>query len=206
LNDSSIVDLYVDYERGKMVWRIVNKSTTALSGFAVAINKNAIGFCVDGRVEFPNVIEGGDVQEIVVPLKVDGSAVGNFDKSDLQIALRTNQGTIYALDEIPAQIATAGEGKIEQDEFRRLFQVYSAVVSTRVEDAIVGDDSDLNSVNVFVVGRNGAKTYVSLSLCGQVFVGELTQEKESIVVNIKGESAQLFPVIQVSARALFSKK
>jgi hypothetical protein len=206
LSESSALDVFADFERGRMFWRMVNKGGPGLSGFALAMNKNAIGLSVAGDVDFPAGLEPGDVQEVVVPLRIDAAAAGNFDTPELQIALRTSAGTVYARDDIPGQIATGPEGKIDQAEFRRLFQVHAAVLNTRVEDAAVADEPELNAANVFVVGRNGPKTYVSFGIRGQIFVGELNQEKDSIVVNVKGESQQLFPVIQVSARALFAKK
>jgi vesicle coat complex subunit len=206
LNDNSIVDLYADYDYGKMYWRIVNKSPGTLTGFACAINRNSVGIALDGVPNFPSGIEFGDVQEVTIPVKLDAAAVGNFDKSDLQIALKISEGTVYALDKIPGQIATVPQGQISQDQFRQLFQSYSAAFTTTIDDAIVAEEKQLNAINVFVVGRNGPKTYISFAFPQNVFVGELTQEKDSITVNIKGESQQLFPVIEASARALFSKK
>ena len=156
---------------------------------------------VDRTVEF------GDVAEITVPIKIDSAAVGNTDKKDLQIALRTSQGNIYAVEPIPAQVATLPEGKVSQDQFRQYFQTYTASMTTVVEDAPVADDATLSGSNIFVVGKNGSRTYVSFALPGpQIFVGELNQTGDNIGVSIKGPSQELFPIIEGSARALFSQK
>jgi hypothetical protein len=145
--------------------------------------------------------------EVTIPLKLDPSFVGNIEKSDFQFALRTSAGQVYALDRIPAQVATIPEGQIDQGQFRQCFQTYGPTFQTVVEDATIAEEKDLNAVNVFVVGRNGPKTYVSFALAtpGNLFVGELEQVAQTVQVNVKGPSNQLFGIIEGSARALFTK-
>ena len=207
LNDNTFMDLFADYDKSNMYLRIVSKSPTSLGQFAFAVNRNALGIVLDGMPQFPASLEFGDVAEITVPIKIDSTAVGNADKKDLQIALRTSQGNIYAVEPIPAQVATLPEGKVSQDQFRQYFQTYTASMTTVVEDAPVGDDATLSSSNIFVVGKNGSRTYVSFALPGpQIFVGELNQTGDNIGVSIKGPSQDLFPFIEGSARALFSQK
>ena len=207
LNDDTAIDLFADYDKHNMYLRMVSKSPTSLSGFAFAVNKNAVGIVVDGTPEFPPSLEFGDSVEITVPIKIDPSTIANQDKKELQMALRTNEGTIYAIDAIPAQVATLPEGKITQDQFRQRFQSYTASMTTLIDDATVADEKQLNETNVFVVGRNGERTYVSFALPGnQIFVGELTQDGQNISVSIKGPSPQLFGILEASSRALFSQK
>ena len=207
LNDSTLVDISADYDRSNMYLRIVSKSPMSLGEFAFAVNRNALGIVIDGTPQFPGSLEFGDVAEVTVPIKIDPLAVGNTDKKELQLALRTNQGNIYGIDPIPAQVATTPDGEISQDQFRQCFQSYTASMTTIVEDAMVGDDATLKSSNVFVVGKNGSRTYVAFALPGpQIFVGELNQDGQNIGVSIKGPSQDMFPIIEVSARALFSQK
>ena len=207
LNDNTFMDLFADYDKSNMYLRIVSKSPTSLGQFAFAVNRNALGIVLDGMPQFPASLEFGDVAEITVPIKIDSAAVGNTDKKDLQIALRTSQGNIYAVEPIPAQVATLPEGKVSQDQFRQYFQTYTASMTTVVEDAPVADDATLSGSNIFVVGKNGSRTYVSFALPGpQIFVGELNQTGDNIGVSIKGPSQELFPIIEGSARALFSQK
>jgi hypothetical protein len=205
LSDNTALDLFADYERGAMYLRIVGK-VERLSEFAFAMNKNAVGLFVRETPAFPAVLEFGEVEEVVVPLGIDVSQIGFPEKSDLQLALRTNLGPIYAVDAIPGQIATVEEGEIGQEQFRQRFQAYTAATSTNVEDATIASDSQLVANKVFIVGRNANKTYVSFAfLGGRVFVAELTQEKQSVTVGVKGSGSELFQVIEASARALFSQ-
>ena len=207
LNDDTSLDLFADYDRRNMYLRIVSKSPTPISNFAFAVNKNAVGIVLDGTPVFPSSLEFGDTAEITVPIKIDPASVANQDNKSLQLALRTDQGPIYGVDPIPAQVATLPEGKLTQDQFRQYFQTYTATMTTLVDDATVADEKQLVESNVFVVGRNGPKTYVSFALPGnQIFVGELTQDGQNIGVSIKGPSQQLFGVVEASSRALFSQK
>ena len=207
LNDNTALDLFCDYDKSNMYLRMISKSPTTLSQFAFAVNKNALGIVLDGTPRFPESLEFGDVAEVTVPLKVDPLAIANVDKTELQLALRTSQGPIYGLDPIPVLVATQPEGKITQDQFRQYFQTYTASATTVVEGASVADEKTLADMNVFVVGKNGSRTYVSFALPGnQIFVGELNQDGQNIGVSIKGPSQQLFPVIEGGARSLFSQK
>ena len=126
---------------------------------------------------------------------------------ELQIALRTNLATIYAIDKIPAQIATLPQGEVGADNFRQFFASYTASASFVVEDASLADDKQLNEAGIYVVGKNENKTYASFALPpNNVFVVEFTQNPNNFNVAIKGPSPQLFPIIESSARAMFSQK
>lgn len=207
LNDNTFIDLFCDYDKSNMYLRIVNKSPTPLGQFAFAMNKNALGIVINGTPEFPNSLEFGDFADVTVPIRVDPATAANLDKKELQLALRTSEGAIYGLDPIPVEVATVTGGQISQDQFRQYFQSYTASMTTIVEGASVADEKTLNNMNVFVVGRNGSRTYVSFALPGnQIFVGELNQDGQNIGVSIKGPSEQLFPIIEGGARGLFSQK
>jgi hypothetical protein len=206
LINNTFFDLFADYDRGAMYLRIVSKAEQ-LGNFLFAINRNAVGLFVREPPAFPTGLEFGDVAEVTVPLGIDAGQIGSPEKADLQIALSTSAGVIYGIDKIPGEIATVPEGEIGQEGFRQRFAAYTASMATVVEDAAVAPDVQLAAANVFIVGKNANKTYVSFAFPGnQVFVGELTQEKGSFTVGVKGPSNQLFPIIEASARALFSQK
>ena len=130
-----------------------------------------------------------------------------FENTELQIALRTSSGDVFALSRIPVEIALTDVGNISQEAFRQAFQQSTGQSSTTIEDAKIADDNQLSSRHIFVVGKNGSRTYVAFALPGpQIFVGELNQTGDNIGVSIKGPSQELFPIIEGSARALFSQK
>ena len=207
LMDDSVLDLFADYDKTHIYLRIMNKSQSPLSNFAFALNSNSIGLTVTGKPTFPSTLEFGDVAEIEIPATIDPSQCNNFDKQELQIALRTNLATIYAIDKIPAQIATLPQGEVGADNFRQFFASYTASASFVVEDASLADDKQLNEAGIYVVGKNENKTYASFALPpNNVFVVEFTQNPNNFNVAIKGPSPQLFPIIESSARAMFSQK
>jgi len=206
LNTGDILDLSADYDRELMYLKIVNR-VDKLGGLAFALNANALGISVSANPAFPEALEFGEIAEVAVPITVDPAKVGNVGQDRLQIALRTSRGDIFAVDSIPGHIATVPEGRISQDEFRQCFQDCAHKTSVTVGDATVANEQRMNAGNVFVVGKNGPKTFVSFAFLNkEVFVAELTQEGESIVVNVIGPSPQLFAVIKDSARALFAEK
>ncbi|KAK8894807.1 hypothetical protein M9Y10_023245 [Tritrichomonas musculus] len=210
LNDSSNIDVFADYDRSNIYLRVVNKSQSAIGQFAFAVNSNAIGLTLVGQPQFPEELDSGDFCEVNIPIKIDPSAAGNFDKHDLQIALRTSIGTIFALDKVPLQIATLPEniGQLTQDTYRQYFASYTAMMQAVVQDAQVASDEHLKNNHVFVIGKNENKTYVSFALplnnnnC--VFVAELVQSPQSVTVNIKGPNNTYFNIIQQTARELFT--
>lgn len=207
LNDNTNIDLFMDYDRNHIYMRLMNKSPSSIGDFAFALNKNMIGLTVSGNPNFPQSLEFGDVAEIEIPVKIDPTQCANFENNDLQIALRTSFGTLYALDKVPVQIATLPEGEIGGDNFKQYFSTYQAATSFIVEDATVADDQQLREQGIFVVGKNGNKTYVSFALPqNSIFVAELSQIQQNIGVAIKGPSNQMFPAIEACARQMFSQK
>jgi hypothetical protein len=207
LADTSIVDLFADYEQGRMHLRIVNKAAEPLDGLALALNKNPLGIVVaEQQPRLPATIDSGDVGEAAIPLTVDPAQVAT-DRYDLQIALKTSQAVIYAIDRIPAHIAALPEGNIGQEQFKDCFQRFAATTAFVVDDAVIADEQQLTAGRIFVVGRNGNKVYVSFAFAGQqLFVAELSQNGQAIGVAVKAASNALFPVVEASARALFAQK
>jgi hypothetical protein len=205
LKDNTLADVFADYDRHRLHLRIVNKSSQPLGQFQFALNKNILGIAVNGQPNFPDALEFGDVSEVQVPIQIDQAQVGEV--GELQIAIRTNQGNIWAVDRIPAHVATTPDGNLTQDQFRQKFQTLSVAGTTVVDDATVADEKQLNDANVFVVGRNANETYVAFAFVnGQVFLAKLSQEEQKIVINAKGSTPALFSVIEASARALFAQK
>ena len=205
LNDSTTVDAFAAYDKSNVYLRIVNKSPQPIGQFAFAVNSNSIGLTVSGQPMFPAQLDSGDICEVTIPIKINPAAANNFENPNLQIALRTNNGTIFALDNIPAQVATVSQGNIGQDEFKQLFAQYSASFQTVVDDASVSKDDYLLKNNIFVVGKNENRTYISFAFSpSAIFVGELTQNGQSVNVSIKGANQTFFPVIQNAARDMFT--
>jgi hypothetical protein len=205
--DQGIADLFADYDTQRMYLRIVNKSQEALEGFAFALNRNAVGLVLAEQPKLPALIESGDVGEIVIALSVDPAQIANPEKNELQIALRTSQSVVYAVDRIPAQLATLPDYNIGQERFRECFQQFTATTAFVIDDALIADEGQLAEAKVFVVGKNNNKVYVSFAFAGQqLFVGELTQNGQAIAVALKARSNTLFSVVEVSARALFARK
>ncbi|OHT04929.1 Adaptin N terminal region family protein [Tritrichomonas foetus] len=207
LTDETYLSLSVDFDPNNMYLRLVNKSPAQLSQFAVALNTNAIGLTIAQPPSFPEMLEFGDNAEVSVPIRLDPSQVGNIDKTDLQIALRTNVGNIFGTTRIPIEIATTADGNIGQDGFRMRFSSYQCGINVTVEATTIADDSLLAERNVFVVGKNNDTIYVSFSLSPQhIFVAELKPAGQNFIALVKAENNTFLPLIENNAPYLFAHK
>ena len=204
-NDSSPVDVYIDYDKAHIFLRIVNMCPSSIGEFAFAVNKNILGLTVKETPAFPESLGFGESAEISVPIAFDPSVAG-ADTKELQLALRTSVGTVYGHARCPVEYVTTEAGKITQDEFRTSFAAFTATATTNVTAARVASEESLKERHVYVVGRNGPKTYVSLALFnGDKFLVELGQSPVGIGVSIKGSSDSLLPLIVESAPYLFAE-
>lgn len=210
LSQESFVEMFVDYDRNNMYLRIVNKSSSQLSDFAFAINKNSIGLTISGEQNFPSILDVGDVAEVGIPIIFDPSQVANFDQLELQLALRTSLGNVFAVGRMPIEYATTVEGNIGDEKFRDYFTNITQpqnVLTITINDARLADENHLRAKNIFIVGRNGDKIYVSFMFPSKAtFVAELEQIQQNIQATIKGTDPNLIPLLQSNAQFLFSAK
>ena len=205
LNDSSFIEVYSDYDKNSLYLRIANKSQQSLSDFAFAVNKNSIGLTMAGEPNFPQSLEFGDIAEVKIPIKYDQSQCGNFEQQELQIALRTNLGNVFALGRIPIEYATLSSGNIGENQFREYFTNLQNVVTLSFNDIKLADEKQLNERNIFVIGRNGEKLYISFVLIsGATFVAEIEQVQNNVNCIIKGTDSTLLRLVQTNAQYLFS--
>lgn len=209
LNNSTFIDILSDNDSQNLYLRMVNKSPNPIGRLAIAINKNALGIGISktSQPNFPQMIESGNFAEVTIPLIVDHAEYdGNFDKTDLQVALRTSAGDVFALCRIPFEVALTTDGDIGQDQFRTVFAQATSTQSITIDGANVASDTLLNSRRVYIVGKNANKTYISFaSSKDAVFVGELTQNANQILVVLKTSAQQLLPLAMANAGYLFAQ-
>jgi hypothetical protein len=207
LNDGSNVDLFVDYEPGRLHFRIVNKTPSAIGQFAIAINKNAIGLAVVTTLQFPATLEFGDVAEVCCPVQCQGNLVANVDTAELQIALRTNLGTVFGVARIPVEFACLDTGKLSIDKFKDDSNAFPAGQSFQLDDIRLADDAELAYRNVFVAGKADGKVYASFQLPSKpFFLAELCQQGRDVLRFMKAQDPVYLPIVIASAQALFGHK
>jgi hypothetical protein len=207
LNDDSFLELFIDYDRSQLHFRIVNKSPTAIGQFAIAINKNAVGLAIAEQPVFPASLEFGDVAEVKVPFHFQNAAVGNLESPELQIALRTSLGLVFGVARIPIEFATVDSGEVGDDGFRNLSASLTAAITVQVDDVKLADEAQLTERKIFVVGKADGRFYVSFQLAsGASFVAEIAQKGRDIVASVKGPDRASLALIQQSAQALFGAR
>ena len=209
LNDSSIIDLFADYDSNNIYLRIVNKSGQPLSQFAFALNVNALGISAKGPGDFPQQLNTMDVCEVTIPIQSDlKTAV--LDKTELMMAIKTSAGAVYAADRLPIEYFLSKEGDKGQDAFRQGFTSFTNEFTCEVESATLATKEQLAKRNVFYVGKNAeqAKTFVQFALGeGQVFfVCEITTHGDNFSVTFKTNGAPYLPVVAASASAILAQK
>ena len=207
LNDDSFIDVFTDYDKNHMYLRLVNKSPQPLGSFAFAVNTNAIGLVMSGEPHFPESIEVGDMAEVTIPITYDASKIDHVEKKDLEIALRTSLGNVFALGRIPVEYSLTKDGDIGADAFRNLFSNLTDVAHVTVEDSTLGSDEQLAERNIFIVGKNENKKYCSFQLPSRAtFVAEVEQQGQNIVATIKAQDPVYLNLVQQSVQSLFSQK
>jgi hypothetical protein len=207
LNDSTILDLFLDFDRAGIYLKIVNKSPQPVGQLAFAIQKNPIGLTINKMPTFPEAIEAGDIIEVAVSAAVEVSQIANLAATELQLALRAGGRDVYGMARIPLEIATIAEGKITQDEFRASFQAFQAVLQVNVHDREIAADAQLSERFVFIVGRSGEKVYVSFALAGGAkHLAELAPAGGGFTATVRGSTPAYLQLIGKSAVCLFAKK
>ena len=207
LNDDSFIDVFTDYDKNYLYLRLVNKSIQALGSFAFAVNGNPVGLVMSGEPNFPESLEFGDVAEVKVPIAFDPSQIANVQKQDLEIALRTSLGNVFALGRIPVEYSLTREGDIGAESFRQLFSTLTDVVQVKAEDCQLASDEQLAERNIFIVGKNEGKVYCSFQLPSKTtFVAEVEQQGNDVVATVKAQDRVFLPLVQQSIQALFSHK
>lgn len=204
LNDESFVDLFTDFDKNHMYLRIANKSTSSVGNFEFAVNKNCIGMYIAGKVDFPTSVADGDVAEITIPIAFAPQHIDNLDKRELQIALRTSLGDVFALGRLPVECAATPEGDIGVDRFREMFSSLQSAATVTVPDANIASEAQLGERNIFISGKNEGKIYCSFQLPSRaIFVAEIEQQGRNVVAAIKTTDPVYLALIQNSVQSLF---
>jgi hypothetical protein len=207
LNDESFISVACDFDESQMFLRIVNKAVMTISQLAVALNKNAVGLEFSEKPKLPEVLEFGDTEEVAIAIKFSQEAIGQLEKSELQIAIRTNLGVVYGEARIPIECATVSNGEIDENTFRMCFSNYGNQIELKLEATMIASDQCLRERKIYVVGKNGVKTYVSFAFYKtNVFVAELCQNVQSLDVVVKSETRDFLKIIELNADYLFARK
>ena len=203
-DDKGLFELWIDWEPTTMHVKIVNKTTGDLTDLAIAVNKNALGMGFADTPAFPSVLPPGESCEIEVPLLFQESRQDFFNSSTVALALKTNFGTAMTAATIPVAVFTQVDGRMEQDEFRSMFVSTLPADSTTISGSVLADDETLRERNIFVVGKNQNKCYLSLKLPpNAVFVVELISDPSTVKVNFKVNDAKYIPFFKATCGTLF---
>lgn len=181
---ADFLDMFMAIFENKFYLKLVNRCSLPISELAFAINLNVIGLEIEDEYGFPNSLEEDESCEVSFDFTLNPEHLESHEKTSLEIALRTNYGTVFAYGRIPIEITFTSEGKISQEKFTDLYNTLQNEFSFKIYKSLIADDNLLNSRKVYVIGKNNEKTFVSFvsSSLGS-FVGELVQDGEVIYVS-----------------------
>lgn len=184
--DDNIIDVFVDFEPNTLFLKITNKTSSNLSDFALALNKNIIGMTVAGTPMLPQTVSPLETFECLVPIMFSNDMRGSYDKLACDIAIRTSVGTVFGGFYIPAIVSTMPDGRTDQVAFRSMWTSLNHSGEINIENITLPSDDVLADRNVFLVGRRENKSYFSLNLQSSVkFVLIVTEETNNVLVSYK---------------------
>jgi len=204
LNDSTNLELFFDYDYNFIYLRILNKSLEHIGGFQFAVNKNPIGLMTQNSVAFPQFVESGDFAEIAIPYTLSKSNIMINDQGEIQYALKSSIGTVFAKDRAPFELTLKINGNIGQDRFREIFALQNETKFI-LENAEIMSSADLEEKRVYTLGVNGNKHYVSFIAGDDQVAVELSQDQKNISVIAKSLNQKALAFLEQAARILFTK-
>ena len=203
-DDVDFIDMFTDIDSDHFYLKIINRSASPIKDFAFAVNKNMIGFKLGDDSGFPPVLLEDESAVVEFEYMIDPKQCANYEQTDLEFALRTNYGTVFARGRIPIEWSLQPTGKITQEQFTKFYNQFQNEVETVVDYATIADDDTLNRRKVFVIGKNQGKTFVCFVLPSKsIFVGELEQYDQNVHIWGLSSDPELQPLIESSARYLF---
>jgi AP-1 complex subunit beta-1 len=108
---------------------LANKGNQALMGFAMQINKNVYGVALAGRLEVPEPLMPGAAHSTKVPLTLSGAVAAIVD---LQIALKTNAGVAYFIDQLPFDPLVDKKAAVDKQAFLNVWRTISQEATAAV--------------------------------------------------------------------------
>eukprot|EP00668_Euglena_longa_P042073 GGOE01055472.1.p1 GENE.GGOE01055472.1~~GGOE01055472.1.p1 ORF type:complete len:946 (+),score=260.33 GGOE01055472.1:23-2839(+) len=188
-------------ENGVIVMDLLvsNKGSQSLMGFAMQINKNVFGLALASRMELPEPLMPGAAHTTKVPLTLSGP-VANI--SDLQIALKTNAGVAYFLDQVPFDLLVDKQAAVDKQTFLNVWRTItqeSTAAITLSAPSEQGVQQKLEAYGIkFVANRPNPPAvhvyYAAKTLAGVTMLVELVLTPGSNLTNVcvRSESPQLY--------------
>lgn len=205
LSDESYISAFIDFDRNNMYFRVVNKSQTTLSNFAIAIDTNAIGLTIKDVPSFPQSLEFGDNFEVTIPISLNSSST-NLSQKDLHIAFRTNLGNIFAISRIPIEVTIFKSKTLSQEEYESYYNQFINCTTQSYDGFNLANNNELNQRNINIVNQNNNTLQFNFSILNnQLFIGEINQTDQKYNFVIKSNDSTYLPLIEQNIQFLFGK-
>lgn len=111
------MSLSVSFESQKIWLQISNKSFSSLSNFAFAIDKNYFGLTLASTPSFPQILDFAESIEVLLSVQFDQSNFIDEKSSAVRFALRTSNGVLFAITDIPQSFLLASKEQFESNSF-----------------------------------------------------------------------------------------
>jgi hypothetical protein len=98
---------------------VSNKGNQPLISFAMQINKNVFGLSMVTKLQVPEPLVPGANYSVQLPLTIGGPIAAT---TDIQIALRTNAGVAYFVDQVPFNLLIEKGSTVEKQDFLNIWK------------------------------------------------------------------------------------
>lgn len=204
--DSSTLDVFSDWEQNKLWLRVVNKSPNVLSDFAIAFNKNLFGMEMVSLPSFPASLDFGESLEVGIPVIFKETLIGNTNSTKMEVAMKTNIGTIMFNVPIDVTYILQQMGQLNLEQFNLMWQQTADMTKFELQEINVAENALLEGRGFVIAGKEEHMTCIALCLPPSfIYLAKLTQVGKTIEVQIRGDIKH-FPILRENAANLFGSQ
>lgn len=202
-DDDNLFDIYSNWEKQTLWLKFVNKSQTPIGEFAVAINRNCLGFTMSSLPSFPSALDFGEAFETQISLSTNPNAISNTNNIYLQCALKTSAGMRYFTLPIDLGEVTVQIPVFDEIEFNRHWNEIPNEVKTVIHQSTFAEASTFKKRHMVVVTQRKTSAHIAFGLPpNNVYLAKVYQKEENLEVVVHGAPIYL-DIIHDGASFLF---
>lgn len=192
----------------QMEMSFVNKSSIAISDFAIQFNKNTYGIMPGGSLNAGTLSPMSSI-EVTLPLTMNGPTMAMQPLTNIQIAIKCTAGIFYFQTQYSLHVLLEENGQSDQGMFLRMWKdmpesmqgshIWQNLRFSSMEDM----RNKLNMNNVFTVAQrsvgNATHFYTSSKMCdGSMFYSEIkvANDFQAAAITTKSSNTQVVPLYQ----------
>uniref|UniRef100_T1GYI4 Beta-adaptin appendage C-terminal subdomain domain-containing protein n=1 Tax=Megaselia scalaris TaxID=36166 RepID=T1GYI4_MEGSC len=190
-----------------------NKAMSAMSGFAIQLNKNSFGLTPTAPLQVP-VIQPGQSAEVSLALGTGGVVQRMEPLNNLQVAIKNNVDIFYFACLVHANVLFAEDGQLDKRVFLTTWKEIPAANEVQYSLSGVVGNADtiankMTSNNVFTIAKRNVEgqdmLYQSLKLTNNIWVLlelKVQPGNPDATLSLKSRSVEVAPMIFTAYEAI----